>query len=62
VLTEDQKREQIKTNEANIQDAEVEKVEEDIKKKLEVEGFFSRLKPYNKPVINVWIATFVSVI
>jgi hypothetical protein len=40
VLSEDQKREQIKANEANIQDAEVEKFEEDIKKKLEVEGFF----------------------
>lgn len=33
-----------------------------MKKKLEKEGFMSRLAPYNKPVINVVIGTLVSVI
>ncbi len=34
----------------------------DVKKKLEAEGFFSRLKPFTKPVINTYIGVFVSII
>lgn len=39
-----------------------EEKEIEIKKKLETEGFFSRLTPYAKPVINTYIGIFVSII
>ena len=37
-------------------------IEEELRKKLEKEGFMSRLAPYNKPTINVVIGTLVSVV
>lgn len=41
---------------------EEEKQDKEIKKKIEAEGFFNRLKPYTKPVINSIIGTLVSVL
>jgi hypothetical protein len=31
-------------------------------KQLEVDGFFKRLRPYNKPTINVVLGVLVSII
>jgi hypothetical protein len=51
-----------KKKEADQVDDEEYKKEEEIKKKLEKDGFMQRLKPYNKPFINVVIGTLVSII
>lgn len=51
-----------KKKQADVKDAEEEEKEDAVKKKLEKEGFMSRLSPYNKPFINVIIGTIVSVI
>lgn len=50
------------TDRVDVIDAEDEQKVVEIKKQLEKEGFFARLKPYNKPVINVWIGILVSII
>ena len=48
--------------EADLAEVEDEKTEASIRKVLETEGFFKRLRPYNKPLINVVIGVCVSVI
>lgn len=47
---------------ADETDQVVEEEEKKVKEKLEKEGFFARLKPYNVPFINVILGTMVSVI
>ena len=46
----------------DLLDNEEEKNDKEIKKKIESEGFFTRLKPYTKPVINSIIGIMVSVL
>ena len=43
-------------------DEEEKKEEDKIKEQLEKDGFMVRLKPYNKPFINVVLGTLVSII
>lgn len=43
-------------------DMEDEEKDKAIVQKLEKEGFFARLKPYNKPVLNAVLGVIVSVI
>ncbi len=51
-----------KKKEADQVDEEDAKKQEEIVKQLEKDGFMSRLKPYNKPFINVVVGTLVSII
>lgn len=54
--------EKAKKEDTDIRDKMEEDKENEFKKKLEGEGFLTRLKPYSKPVINSVIGTLVSII
>ena len=56
------KEELTKKNDADLADEEEEKKEQEVKEKIEKDGFMVRLKPYNKPFINVVLGTLVSII
>lgn len=58
-MTEEEKE---KKGESDKKDASDDQVEVEIKNKLEKEGFFERLKPYNKPAINAVLGVIVSII
>jgi hypothetical protein len=47
------------SDEADKQEKEI---DDKIKENIEKEGFMSRLKPYNKPFVNVVLGTLVSII
>lgn len=48
--------------ETDAKDEIEDKIESDKKEQLAKEGFLKRLSPYNKPVINVILGIFVSII
>lgn len=54
--------EALKKKNADIVDEEETKVQDEIKQNLEKDGFMTKLKPYNKPFINVVLGTLVSII
>jgi len=56
------KEELSKKKEADLADEEEEKKEQDVKEKIEKDGFMVRLQPYNKPFINVVLGTLFSII
>jgi|LauGreDrversion4_2_1035121.scaffolds.fasta_scaffold320857_3 hypothetical protein len=56
------KEELSKKKEADLADEEEEKKEQEVKEKIEKDGFMVRLQPYNKPFINVVLGTLVSII
>ena len=60
--TEMTPEEKEKKKEADIKDEVIEEKEKEITKQIEKDGFVSRLKPYNKPVINAYMGVFVSVL